>query len=132
MSPIVTSLLLFIGVSLFVMTMYGRMSAILALKGDNRFDQVPARIGALLKFGFGQRRMVDREELLPGLMHCFIFGAFMVLTVRTVMLFEMGFSSAALGVLSDLTHPFWQDHAALGGLYKAYLLVKDLVAAGAV
>ena len=40
--------------------------------------------------------MVDREEFVPGLMHVFIFGAFLVLSVRTVSLFVMGFSEGAL------------------------------------
>jgi Fe-S oxidoreductase len=75
--------------------------------------------------------MVDREEFLPGLMHVFIFAAFLVLTVRTVMLFAMGLSPTAMEVLSNLDAPAWRDQQALQGLYEAYLFVKDLVALAA-
>ncbi|KFA94718.1 (Fe-S)-binding protein [Archangium violaceum] len=131
MSPIITGLLLTVGVSIFVMTMAGRIGVLLAMKHENRLDNLPQRATALLSFGLGQKRMVDREEFTPGLMHVFIFAAFMVLAVRTIMLFVMGFSETALVVLTDLTDPFWGAYPALLGLYRVYLLLKDLVAAGA-
>ncbi|WNG53834.1 (Fe-S)-binding protein [Archangium gephyra] len=131
MSPIITGLLLAVGVSIFVMTMAGRIGVLLAMKQENRLDNLPQRAIALLSFGLGQKRMVDREEFTPGLMHVFIFAAFMVLAVRTVMMFVMGFSETALVVLTDLTDPFWGAYPPLLGLYRVYLLAKDLVAAGA-
>src|SRR5688572_14611528 len=126
MSPIVTALILFIGVSFFVMTMQGRLAPLLAMKRENRLDHLPARFKALVMFGLGQKRMVDPEEFVPGVMHVAIFAAFMVLAVRTVMLFVMGFSETALAVLSTPADPFWVAHPALLALYDAYLLVKDL------
>ncbi|MBF5046235.1 (Fe-S)-binding protein [Aggregicoccus sp. 17bor-14] len=133
MSPIITGLMLAVGVSVFVMTMAGRIGVLLAMsKQDNRLDRPVWRAKRLLLFGLGQKRMVDPEEFTPGLMHVFIFGAFMVLALRTIMLFSMGFSATALEVLTDFTHPFWADKAGLAALYKAYLLVKDVVAALAV
>src|SRR3954468_6956905 len=100
MNPFVTALLLFVGVSVFVMQMQGRLGVLWRLKREVRWDRPLERLGALVKFGFGQRRMLDPEEFLPGLMHFFIFAAFLVLAARTVMLFAMGFSSGALEVLS--------------------------------
>ena len=85
MSPIITGLLLTVGVSLFVMTMAGRIGVLLAMKQENRLDNLPQRATALLSFGLGQKRMVDREEFTPGLMHVFIFAAFMVLALRTIL-----------------------------------------------
>lgn len=131
MSPIVTALLLFTGVAIFVMQMQGRLHVLWQMKRENRFDRPGQRLSALMKFGFGQRRMVDREELLPGVMHTLIFAAFVVLAVRTVMLFVMGFSSSALEILSTPAHPFWAEHGAAAGAFSLYLLVKDLVAVGA-
>ncbi|XXF78454.1 (Fe-S)-binding protein [Myxococcaceae bacterium GXIMD 01537] len=128
MSPIITGLLLAVALSIFVMTMAGRAGVLLAMKKENRLDNIPQRALALLRFGLGQRRMVDREEFTPGLMHVFIFAAFMVLALRTVSLFAMGLSESALALLTDLTHPFWVENPALGGLYRVYLLVKDVVA----
>jgi Fe-S oxidoreductase len=132
MSPIVTGLLLFCGVSFFVMTMQGRFAPLLAMKRENRLDDLPARLKALLMFGLGQKRMVDPEELLPGLMHVAIFAAFMVLALRTVTLFVMGFSSTALEVLSTPTGEFWLAHPAIATIFNLYVVVKDLVAASAV
>jgi Fe-S oxidoreductase len=131
MSPIITGLMLVVGLSLFVMTIAGRAGVLAAMKPDNRFDNIPKRVAALLRFGLGQQRMVDPEEFTPGLMHVFIFAAFMVLALRTISMFAIGFSSTAAVVLTDLSDPFWTGKAPLLGLYRGYLLLKDLVALGA-
>src|SRR5688572_5799713 len=124
MSPIVTAALLTVGVVFFLVTMFWRVRVLAALKGvpGHRLDDAPARAEALVKFGLGQRRMVDREELLPGLMHLAIFGAFGVLAIRTVMLFVMGFSDTALHVLTNPADPFWADRQGLLRAYEIYLL----------
>ena len=46
------------------------------------------RTRALIRFGLGQKRMVDPEERAPGIAHILIFVAFIVLAVRTLMLFS--------------------------------------------
>ncbi len=134
MSPLVTTALLAVSLAIFTKTMMGRLRTMAALKPvpGNRLDRMNERIMGLLKFGLGQRRMVDREEFVPGLMHVFIFGAFMVLAVRTVMLFVMGFSTTAVEVLGDLSASFWAAHGTLHDVYAAYLFVKDVAAAAAV
>jgi Fe-S oxidoreductase len=132
MSPIVTGLLIIVAVSLFAMTMAGRAGALLAMKGESRLDDIPFRIKQLLRFGFGQKRMVDPEEFTPGLMHVFIFLAFLVLQVRSLMMFAMGFSETAVATLTDLGHPFWSHNAGALDVYRGFLLVKDVVAALAV
>ncbi len=133
MSPLFTGLLLAVGVGLFTWTMLGRLGAMRALKAEpgNRLDRVGERLGALLRFGFGQRRMVDREELLPGLMHVFIFFAFVVVAARTVMMFVMGFSGGALEVLTNLSDPAWAGAPTLKAVYEGYLLAKDVFALAA-
>ena len=112
--------------------MYWRVRVLLALKPENRLDNGPARAEALVRFGLGQRRMVDPEERGPGTMHVFIFAAFVVLALRTIMLFVMGFSSSALELLSTPTDPFWGQHPSIAGAFNAYLLAKDLLAASAI
>ena len=133
MNPLFTGLLLVVGVGVFGKTMLGRLRGMASLKAEpgNRLDRKGDRLKALAIFGFGQKRMVDPEEFVPGFMHVLIFGAFMVLALRTVMLFVMGFSSSALSVLSNLSDPFWTEWAALKTPYELYLLLKDIVAAGA-
>ncbi|NOK14315.1 (Fe-S)-binding protein [Corallococcus exercitus] len=129
MNPIITGLLLAGFVSVFVITMSGRVGVLLAMKKENRLDHIPYRVAQLVRFGLGQKRMVDPEEFTPGLFHIFIYAAFMVLAVRTIMMFVMGFSSTALDVLTDLSHPAWDAAPPLLLLYKVYLLAKDTVAA---
>ncbi|MEW5737532.1 MAG: (Fe-S)-binding protein [Myxococcota bacterium] len=133
MSPIATTALLVIALSVFAWTMFWRLKSLAALKAvpGNRLDRKGERLKALLTFGLGQKRMVDREELLPGLMHVFIFGAFMVLALRTVSLFVMGFSSTALEVLTNLNAPAWTGLEGLRTAYEGYLFVKDVAAAAA-
>jgi len=128
MSPIITGLLLLVALSFFAITMTGRVQALLVMKPENRLDHPLQRLRALLLFGFGQKRMVDPEERGPGAMHVLVFAAFMVLALRTVSLFVMGFSETALHVLGDLNHHAWADQPALAGLYAVYLLAKDVVA----
>ena len=131
MNPYVTAILLLVGIIVFGFIMVGRITTLLRMKGVNRFDRPIERTKRLLKFGLGQRRMVDREEFLPGLMHVLIFAAFMVLAVRTTMLFVMGLSETALTVLSTPTHWFWNDKPVWATIFNVYLLIKDLVALGA-
>jgi Fe-S oxidoreductase len=128
MNPVVTLLLVFAGLAAFLHTLYGRTAVLLAMKPAQRLDQPGRRLGLLLRFGFGQKRMVDPEERTPGWMHVFIFSAFLVLAVRTLMLFAMGFSETTLAVLTSPEHPFWNEAPVLAALYQAYLLAKDVVA----
>ncbi len=128
MSFVATLLLVFAGLAFFIHTMYGRTAVLFAMKPAQRLDHPGQRTLALLRFGFGQRRMVDPEERTPGVMHVFIFAAFVVLALRTLMLFTMGFSETALEALTDPGATFWTDHHLLGAVYAVYLLAKDLVA----
>src|SRR5512144_3282967 len=127
MNPLIASLLVFVGLTVFVYIIYGRTSVLLAMKPDNRLDRLGERTRALIRFGLGQKRMVDPEERTPGVAHVLIFVAFVVLALRTLMLFAMGFSETLLEVLSTPTDPFWMVHPALAALFEVYLLAKDLV-----
>ena len=128
MNPFVTAILILIGVSIFGFIITGRASALAHMKFVNRFDRPFERLKRLLKFGLGQKRMVDPEEFKPGLAHVIIFAAFLVVQLRTLMLFAMGFSETWLHVVSTPTHFFWSDHPTVSAWFNAYLLVKDLVA----
>jgi Fe-S oxidoreductase len=133
MSPLFAGGIVFFALLAFSVTMYWRVAAMRALKAsDNRFDRLGDRLKALLVFGFGQRRMVDPEEFVPGTMHIFIFAAFLAVQLRSLMLYIMGFSKSALEVLPNLTHPFWAEHGGWLTAYQAYLAVKDVAAGAAV
>jgi Fe-S oxidoreductase/nitrate reductase gamma subunit len=117
MSPIVTAVLVVGFGGFFAFTMARRLLPLMALRRVERTDRPVERMGALLRFGFGQKRLLDPEEFLPGLLHAALFAAFLVLALRTVTLFGIGFSE---GFHLPLLGP---DSAA----GRAYLFVKDIV-----
>ena len=121
MSPVLTAAMLVVALAFFAFTMTRRLAPLAALRRENRLDRVGERVRALLAFGFGQKRLVDPEERGPGILHVLIFAAFLVLALRTITMFGMGFSEA-------FHLPLLGEDAPLGRLY---LFVKDLVVLGA-
>src|SRR5271165_6278843 len=91
MGPLAISLLLLFAGAFFFFTLWQRFGLLFKLKAEKRFDQPAKRLGALMRFGLGQRRMVN--EPLPGIMHILIFVAFMVLALRTITMFGIGFEA---------------------------------------
>lgn len=121
MNPLLTAALLLIGGAAFVVSVTVRLAPLLGLRKVDRTSDAGARLSALLRFGFGQRRLLDPEELVPGLLHVFVFVAFLVLGLRTVTLFGMGFSES-------FHLPGLAPGSALG---HAYGVVKDVVVVAA-
>ncbi len=117
MAPALTAALLVLGLVAFVFTMVRRLAPLGALRREVRTDRVGERVRALLAFGVGQKRLVDPEERTAGLLHVTIFAAFLVLALRTITLFGVGFS---LG----FHLPLLADDAPLG---RVYLFAKDVV-----
>jgi Fe-S oxidoreductase/nitrate reductase gamma subunit len=115
MNPLLTAALLVGALGLFGWTLRRRLAPLRALRRDGRLDRPWERLGTLLRFGFGQRRLLDPEELVPGALHAVIFAAFLVLGLRTVTLFGLGFSEG-------FHLPGLSPASAAG---RAYLLVKD-------
>jgi len=117
MNPALTAFLLLAAGAFFTFTMVKRFVPLLALRREDRVDHPAERLASLLRYGFGQRRMVDPEERRPGVMHVVIFAAFLVLALRTITLFGMGFSEG-------FHLPLLAPDAPLGA---AYLFVKDVM-----
>lgn len=116
------SCLIVLALGIFGMTMTSRVKVLFRLGSEDRFDEPLERMKRLLRFGLGQRRLVDPEEFKPGLAHVLIFAAFMVLALRTITLFGMAFAG-------------WEFHLPLLGpntpTGRVYLLLKDVVVFGA-
>jgi len=121
MNPALTSVLLLVALAAFSWTTFRRVAPLLALRGDDRLSRFGERAALLLRFGLGQRRLVDPEERGPGVLHVLVFAAFVVLALRTLTLFGVGFEAS-------FHLPLLGEEAALG---RAYLFVKDLVVLGA-
>ena len=111
MSPIGISLLLLVGFAVFATLTWRKLSIVLALQPDNRFDHPGRRIARLLSLGFGQSRLLS-GDFRPGLMHAVIFFGFLTLLVRKLHLIVIGYAPLA-------TIP-----GAAGGVYTAF---KDFI-----
>jgi Fe-S oxidoreductase len=116
MNPALTLAMIAAAAAVFAFTMFRRLAPLRALRPETRTDRVRERLALLLRFGLGQRRLVDPEELRPGLLHVAIFAAFLVVAIRTITLFGNGF---ALGFHLPLLDPA----APLG---RGYGFVKDV------
>jgi len=109
------ALLLLSALALFAYTASRRIQLLLLGAGDreNRLERPLARLWHMVEYGFLQRKMF--RDAYAGLYHALIFGGFLVLTLRTLMLVVEGlFPGAGLPFLP-------------AGFWEGYLLVKDVV-----
>jgi Fe-S oxidoreductase len=132
MSPLTTLTLLGIAGGFFGWTLWQRLGPMLRLAPDQRTDHPIARLGSLLRFGFGQRRLLD--EPVAGSMHAVVFVAFLVLALRTVTMFgigiDPGFHLPGLGPGDPLEGPYFlaRDVVAVATLIAcAYFVFHRLV-----
>lgn len=101
--------------ALFAYTASRRIQLLLLGAGEreDRLDRPLARLWNMIEYGFLQRKMF--RDPYAGLYHALIFGGFLVLTVRTLMLvFEGLFPGAGMPFLP-------------AGFWEGYLLLKDVV-----
>jgi Fe-S oxidoreductase len=122
MNPLATAALLVLGLGSFAFTLVRRLRPLSALRREQRLDRPRERIASLVRDGLGQRRVVSRGERVPGVMHAVLFFSFLVLALRTVTLFGMGFAPG-------FHLPGLRPGSTTG---DAYLFVKDVVALGAI
>jgi len=94
MSPALTAAMLAVAGAFFAFTMLRRMAPLFAMRREVRTDRPRERLAALLRYGLGQQRLLDPEARGSGILHAFVFFAFLVLALRTITLFGMGFSES--------------------------------------
>jgi Fe-S oxidoreductase len=116
MNPLLTLAMLAVAAAVFCVTLARRLLPLRALRREDRLDRPRERLALLLRFGLGQGRLLDPEERTPGVLHALIFGAFLVVALRTVTLFGQG-------IAAGFHLPLLGPGAPLG---IAYGLVKDL------
>lgn len=118
MNPIAMTLLLAAGLGVFTWTAARRWKLMrTAARPENRFNEPGRRLTFVLRYVFGQARMFRYSA--AGVAHAFIFAGFVVLALRTLVLFTRGFTAnPAFG--------FWlfDDGTFLGNVY---LFCKDLI-----
>jgi Fe-S oxidoreductase len=120
-APILVGSMLAVALALFGAEAWRRLAPLHALRRDDRRDRAPERRRSLLRFGLLQRRLVDPEERLAGWLHVLLFGAFLLLALRTVTLFGLAFSP-------DFHLPLLAPGSAAE---RGYLFLKDLAVLGA-
>src|SRR5215467_6138937 len=107
---IVFGLLVLLAVLVFVYSIGRRIRVLLAGAPEPRFDRIGLRIRKTLEYAFAQKRMF--KDLYAGVFHIFIFGGFVVLTVRTIALVVEG---------------LWPGFVLLPGMAgNLYMLAKDV------
>ena len=107
MGSVGISLLMLLGAAGFAWLAWRKLAVVVALQPQVRWDQPWQRMRSVLRNGFLQQRMVQREWR-PGLMHAVIFLGFMSLLVRKLQLLAIGFSETFV----------WPD--AFGGPFAAF------------
>ncbi len=57
---------------------------------ENRFDDIPGRIGDFFLYVLGQRKLIKTPNRIPGIIHALIFWGFLIITLGTLQLFGSG------------------------------------------
>jgi len=102
-------LLVLFAILAFIYSIGRRLRVLLAAAPEDRFDRIGLRIRKTLEYAFAQKRMF--RDLYAGVFHIFLFGGFVVLTVRTVALVFEGLipGFALLGGLSGDLYTLLKD-----------------------
>src|SRR3954454_20838134 len=116
MNPTVMLMLIVTAHVIFLWSIMRRWQLLRTGSFINRFDRIPERISALLRYGIAQEKMAYYQP--AGIAHKLIFVGFMVLLFRTLVLWGRGFD------------PTW-NLLVLGptqAIGKVYEFAKDIVA----
>ncbi len=92
MNPIAMTIVLLIGWGAFAYSSIRRYRLMMIGTPDNRTDNIPQRIALTFKYAIAQMRM--RRYPLAGFAHMLIFSGFMVLLLRTLVLWGRGYDES--------------------------------------
>ena len=116
MNPTAMLLLIVAAHVIFLWSMLRRWQLLRVGSFTNRFDRVPERISATLRYAFAQEKMAYYQP--AGIAHKLIFVGFLVLLFRTLVLWGRGFDPSWNLLVLGPTQP----------LGKVYEFAKDIVA----
>src|SRR3954464_3687031 len=117
MAPVLASLIIVVGLSIFAWIVSYRVRPLLFARKDVRWDDPGTRTEKLLLYGIGQGRMPTKPERPAGAAHVWIFVAFLVAQLGTLTSFGLAYDP-------DFHLPFLTHESALG---QGYLFVKDII-----
>ncbi|HIJ81322.1 MAG TPA: (Fe-S)-binding protein [Desulfuromonadales bacterium] len=111
-SPTLFTPLLLASLAVFAWSCWKRFSLISLGRPEDRFDDIPSRLGDMLLYAFGQKRVVAKPF---GINHFVIFWSFIILLIaNTEFLIHGVFPGISLSKLPD-------------GIYLPLILVLDIV-----
>jgi Fe-S oxidoreductase len=116
MNPTVMLLLIVTAHVIFLWSIMRRWQLLRVGSFIDRFDRIPERISAVLRYAFAQEKMAYYQP--AGIAHKLIFVGFMVLLFRTLVLWGRGFDPTWNLLVLGPTQP----------LGKVYEFAKDIVA----
>src|SRR3954471_1175950 len=117
MAPVLASLIIVVGLSIFAWIISYRVRPLLFARKDVRWDDPATRTEKLLLFGFGQKRMPGKPERPAGAAHIWIFIAFLVAQLGTLTSFGLAYDAG-------FHLPLLTSDNVLG---QGYFLAKDVI-----
>ena len=117
MAPVLASLIILAGFSVFAWIMSYRLRPLFFGRKDLRWDDPAERTERLLIYGLGQKRMPTKPERPAGVAHIWIFLAFMVAQLGTLTSFGLAYDPG-------FHLPFLAHETRFG---QGYLWIKDIV-----
>ncbi|MFH1676383.1 MAG: heterodisulfide reductase-related iron-sulfur binding cluster, partial [bacterium] len=124
---ILLAILVIVSIALFLQPLIIRYKAIMSAKGSFDFDRIPDRIARWFREVFFQGTVIAGRPL-PGLMHAFVFWAFIVFAFETLDLMTRMFGYP-VGIFGDgAFHHFYQGIVAIFAILASvgilYLFVR--------
>src|SRR3982074_1673024 len=117
MAPIIATIIIVAGISLFLWTISYRIRPLLFARKDVRWDDPAARTEKLLEYGFAQKRMPAKPERAAGIAHIWVFVAFLGPQLGPLTSFGLAYDPS-------FNLPFLSHEARAG---QVYLFAKDVI-----
>ncbi len=125
MNPIAMTLLLSVTLGVFAWSAVRRWRLMLVGGGAPRWDRIGERVRATIKYAFAQERM--RRYPLAGAAHILIFGGFMVLLFRSLILFSRGYVPDSDLLIFGHDHLFGQLYSLAKDVFIVLVMLGTLV-----
>ncbi len=125
MSPLFMTILLVAAFGLFAWTARRRWKLMTMGPPVDRFDQLGRRLGLALRYAFGQARMPRYRG--SGLAHILVFSGFLVLLLRSIILWGRGYSEGFSLWVFGSSQPLGVVYGAVKDTFVLLVLIGVLV-----
>ena len=93
---LILALAILSAVGLFAQRVWRLIRLVRVGTAEDRFDDLPGRVGDLLLYVLGQRKLIKSPNRVPGIIHALIFWGFLIITLGTLQLFAAGLDHGLL------------------------------------